>query len=182
MSIHDKIRRHAFPLLAALLLPAVLAHAGDQASREYLVKAVFIRNFAQFVQWPANTFPTESSPVVIGVLGTDPFDGALELAVKDKKADGHPIVVKRFPALEDLGPCNVLFVAASQSFAAVKAKVGAAPVLLVGDAANFTADGGMIRLLLEDDTVRFEVNLDATTQANLKLSSRLLRLAKIYKG
>jgi hypothetical protein len=160
------------------------AQAGDADSSEYLIKAGFIYNFAKFVQWPSATSSQPDSPIVIGVLGTDPFGNVLDRIVEDKKIGTRGFVVKRYKwgkDLKDLKDCKILFVSASEKarIDEILLSVKGLPILTVGETPGFAERGGVIRFTLEDNRVRFEVNVDAAHQAELNISSRLLTLAKI---
>ena len=161
------------------------AQAGDASdSSEYLIKAGFIYNFAKFVEWPSAAFPQSDSPIVIGVLGTDPFGNIIDRIVEDKKIGTRGFVVKRLKwgkDLKDLRDCKILFVSASERahIDEIVQSVKGLPILTVGETPGFAERGGMIRFTLEDNRVRFEVNVDAAHDADLNISSRLLTLAKI---
>jgi hypothetical protein len=160
------------------------AQAGDADSSEYLIKAGFIYNFAKFVEWPSATFAQPDSPIVIGVLGTDPFGNVLDRIVEDKKIGPRGFVVRRYKwgkDLKDLKDCKILFVSASERahIDEILQGVKGLPILTVGETPGFAERGGVIRFTLEDNRVRFEVNVDAAHQADLNISSRLLTLAKI---
>ena len=160
------------------------AQAGDGDSSEYLIKAGFIYNFAKFVEWPSAAFSQPDSPIVIGVLGTDPFGNVLDRIVEDKKIGPRPFVVRRYrwgKDLKDLKDCKILFVSASEKtrIDEILLSVKGLPILTVGETPGFAERGGVIRFTLEDNRVRFEVNVDAAHQADLNISSRLLTLAKI---
>jgi len=174
-------------LVAAVAAVAAIAatplSAAGEVSREYQVKAAFLYNFVQFVDWPARAFASEQEPITIGIVGHDPFQGVLDQIVADKRVNGRELVVRRFQGAGDLGRCHLLFVggAEAERAAAVIAKGRAMGALTVGEPEQFTRAGGVIRLFTEDNRVRFEVNLDAAEQAQLKISSKLLKLARIFK-
>ncbi len=160
------------------------AQAGDADSSEYLIKAGFIYNFAKFVEWPSAAFSQPDSPIVIGVLGADPFGNFLDRIVEDKKIGARGFVVRRYKwgkDLKDLKDCKILFVSASERthIDEILLSVKGLPILTVGETPGFAERGGVIRFTLEDNRVRFEVNVDAAHQADLNISSRLLTLAKI---
>jgi len=161
------------------------AQAGDASdSSEYLIKAGFIYNFAKFVEWPAAAFSQADSPIVIGVLGADPFGSVLDHIVEDKKIGARGFIVKRYKwgkDLKDLKDCKIVFVSASERAHVedILQSVKGLPILTVGETPGFAERGGVIRFTLEDNRVRFEVNVDAAHQADLNISSRLLTLAKI---
>jgi YfiR/HmsC-like len=162
------------------------ALAQDRDSSEYLIKAGFIFNFAKFVDWPPATFAQPDSPIVIGILGTDPFGAIIDQIVQDKKIGGRGFVVKRLKwgtDLKDLKECKILFVGASERvhIDELVQIVKGLPILTVGETPGFAERGGVIRLVLEDNKVRFEVNVEAARQAGLTISSRLLTLARIIQ-
>jgi len=157
------------------------ADAGaNAAAREYRIKAAFLYNFAAFVDWPAKAVPDADGAFVIGVLGEDPFGAALDEIAATKTVGSKPIVVRRFATIDDYTACHILFVAASEreGWALILERLGDAPVLVVGDTEGFAEAGGMINLVIEDNTVRIEINQAATDRAGLKVSSKLLRLAR----
>jgi hypothetical protein len=160
------------------------AQSGDADSSEYLIKAGFIYNFAKFVEWPSAAFSQADSPIVIGVLGTDPFGNVLDRIVEGKKLGPRGFVVRRYKwgkDVKDLRDCKILFVSASERthIDEILQSVKGLPILTVGETPGFAERGGVIRFTLEDNRVRFEVNVDAAHQADLNISSRLLTLAKI---
>ncbi|MDB6094132.1 MAG: YfiR family protein [Verrucomicrobia bacterium] len=166
-----------------LLLYAMALRTPAQAAptREYEVKAVFLFNFAQFVDWPPQAFESPTSPIVIGVVGPDPFGGALEAAVRSELVNGRPLVVQRYRRPQDIGDCHVLFVASAVAgqMNEILARVKDHSVLTVGDSEGFTKGGGVIRFLNDKGRVRLRINVDAARAAHLKLSSKLLRPAEI---
>jgi len=174
-------------LLAALSLSAPAAPAAAARSPEkeleYKVKAAFLYNFAKFVEWPAAVFPEPRSPFNLCVLCDDPFGPSLDQTVAGESIDGRPIAVQRGARLAELKGCHLLFVSRSErerqreSLAALRDSA----VLTVGDAGRFLDDGGMIDFVLEGNRVRFEVNLAAVEKSRLKISSKLLRLARVVR-
>jgi hypothetical protein len=181
--------------LIIAILPILLASAAPNAhsqetsaSSEYLIKAGFIYNFASLVQWPAATFPQPDSPIVIAILGQDHFGTTLDRVLQGKKVNGRSFVIKRLKSVSellksvaDLKDCHILFVSSSEMSRLAEAIqiVKGIPVLTIGETPDFAKNGGMINLILEDNRVRFEVNVEAAKQADLNISSRLLALARI---
>lgn len=161
------------------------AQTGDASdSSEYLIKAGFIYNFAKFVEWPPTSFPQSDAPIVIGILGTDPFGSVLDRIVADKKIGSRGFVVRRYKwskDLKDLRECQILFVSSSEKAHTdeILEFVKWLPILTIGETPGFAERGGVIRFTVEDNRVRFEVSVDAAHNANLNISSRLLTLAKI---
>jgi hypothetical protein len=172
------------PLVTITVMLGIVAVCrADEPSQEYKVKAAFVYNFARFIEWPASVFSREDSPFVIGVVGSDPFNGALELAVAGKLTGSRTIVIRYFATADDIGTCQILFVATNDEEAQTKIlqKVVNQAVLTLGESETFSADGGCLRFFVENSKMRFEINTDATDQAKLKISSKLLKLAKIFK-
>ena len=170
-------------LLAGLLSFGALAPSQNETSKEYQVKAVFLYNFTQFIEWPPEAFAQPDAPLVIGILGPDPFGKYLDETVQGEKINGHPLVVQRFNTLAEIARCQILFVNTDeksqwkQIFEYAKAQ----HVLTVGDVTNFSKQGGMIRFFPEENKIRIRINLTSVKNADLKVSSKLLRLAEIVE-
>lgn len=153
-------------------------------SREYTIKAAYLYNFARYVRWPAGTFRNEQDPFVIGVLGTDPLGNDLDRIARTKKIDGRRIVIRRFDSLDKYSPCHVLFVPRSvepkRQIEAI-GRLRKSPVLLVGETPGFAERGGTINFFIRQNKVRFEINQKAAKRGGLKISAKLLNLAKLVK-
>jgi hypothetical protein len=171
----------AWLLLAALAWPAPAAVGGTPPSREYQVKAVFLFNFTQFVEWPAEAFADSTAPLVIGVLGEDPFGAFLDQTVRGETAKGRPLVVERYRRVQEIGNCQVLFISRSESerLGEILASLAGKPILTVGDIEGFAVRGGVIRLATLGGKIRLRINLDSAKAAKLTISSKLLRPAEI---
>jgi hypothetical protein len=169
-------------ILGVLLLAAPL-HAPAQASaaREYQVKAVFLFNFAQFVEWPAAAFPDETAPLVIGVLGEDPFGPVLDEVVQGESVGGRPLAVRRYRQPEEIDTCHILYIARSEAprLDRIVSALKARGVLTVSDIEGAARSGVMIRFFAENKRIRLRINLQAAREAGLVLSSKLLRPAEI---
>ena len=183
------IRRVCALLLAAgCLAPARTGRAQDagasQIYPEYQVKAAFLFNFAKFIDWPPGAFPVSTSPISICVLGKDPFEGELEVTLRDRAVGGRGLVARSAGPEADLSGCHVLFVPASESarLPAVLEKVASLPVLTVGESDQFQRLGGTVRFTLEDNRVRFIVNVASAKRAGLMISAKLLSIAKAVVG
>jgi hypothetical protein len=173
-------------MMAIVMLPSLGldAHAQDSsASSEYLIKAGFIYNFANLVQWPTNAFTQADSPIVIGILGEDPFGTVLDRVLAGKKVNGRVFLVKRLKSAPDLKECHIVFVSSSEMthLAETIHLVKGMPILTIGEIPGFAKRGGIINLVLEDNKVHFEVNVEAAKEADLNISSRLLALARIVQ-
>jgi len=173
-------------LLSAMALGGHAEALDSSDSSEYLIKAGFIYNFAKLVEWPTASFAQPDSPIVIGILGEDPFGATLDRIVADKKINGRGFAVKRVKwsrDFKDLRDCNILFVSSSEKehIESVIDAMKGLPILTIGDAPGFAKRGGIINFMLEDNKVRFEVNVEAANHADLTISSRLLTLARIVQ-
>jgi hypothetical protein len=165
--------------LALSLLAAVPGTARAQ-SKEYQVKAAFLLNFAEFIQWPPGAFLADDAPLCIGVLGDDPFGAALEETVRDEKIQNHKLTVRHARRAQDLADCQMIFVCKSEHHIPdILSKLDSHPVVIVGDAEGFARRGGTIGFYLDQNKVRFEINAQAARQNGLKISSQLLALGKI---
>ena len=172
--------------IAIVILPSLglQAHAQDSSvSSEYLIKAGFIYNFANLVQWPSTAFTQPDSPIVIGILGEDPFGTVLDRVLAGKKVNGRIFLVKRLKSASDLRECHIVFVSSSEMAHLGEAihLVKGMPILTIGEIPGFAKRGGIINLFLEDNKVHFEVNVEAAKEADLNISSRLLALARIVQ-
>jgi hypothetical protein len=166
--------------LAFSVLPPRSASAQSPTFREYDVKAVFLYNFAQFVEWPSTALVDTNAPLVIGVLGLDPFGGVLERTVRGETVRDHPLIVRRFKRLEDVTPCHVLFVSGSekQRFTEILRALSGKGILTVGDADPFIRLGGIVNFRTVRNRVQFEINLPAAEREGFKISSKLLKVAR----
>jgi hypothetical protein len=166
----------AWALLALLSPVAVLA--ATPLPTEYEVKAAFMYNFVRFVEWPAAGAPHDS--FVVGVLGDDPFGSTLDRTFAGKKLQERPLVVKRVAGPEDVAGVDLLFIAASESarLPRILERLAGKPTLTVSDIPDFVSRGGMVGFRIQDDTVRFDINLLPVHDAKLKMSSQLVRVAR----
>ncbi|MBN2578186.1 MAG: YfiR family protein [Pirellulales bacterium] len=173
----------------ALALPvhfaSAQAAADVQLQQEYEVKAVFIYSFGRFVEWPPSVFASKHAPFRIGVLGKDPFGGALDQIARLRKIGDRRIVIDHFPSLSDYHPCQVLFVPKTtppeEQMAAIK-KLGTQPVLLVGEEPNFTQQGGTINFFLDQDSIRFSINAETVKRQHLSIDAKILQMAALSEG
>ena len=169
-----------FLALFAISLP-LFSHA-QSISPEYKLKAVFLFNFVQFVEWPAEAFSDEKSPIIIGVLGPDPFGKTLDETVQDEIVRNRTIKVRRYKTVKEVGECHVLFINLPEvsKMDAALASLKGRSILTVSDAEAFALKhGGMIRLYTEKNKIRLRINLEAAKTEHLLISSKLLQLAEI---
>lgn len=167
--------------VALLLASLLVVNAQPMPSKETQIKAVFLYNFAQFAQWPAEAFTNPSAPVVIGILGVDPFGPFLDEIVKGEAIGGHPVEVRRFNNVSEAKSSHILFISKdlSDPLSTVIESLEDENIITVSDVNDFTRKGGMIRFFLESKKIRFEVNMTTYKRNGVVLSSRLLRLAEI---
>lgn len=167
------------------LSPAAWAWQGDGfINREYPLKALFLYNFGGYVEWPAEAFGNEQQPFVIGVLGSAPIDAMLHEIAASKAIAGRRIEIQKYASPETIGPCHILFVARNVSTQQARAaieRLRGLPVLTVGDSPGFAKQGGCVNFYIESNKIRFEVNLEAAKQQHLRISAKLLALARIVE-
>jgi hypothetical protein len=173
----------AFALAAALVVPA---NAGTVSEDD--VRVAMLLNFARFTEWPANTWTDPSAPLVIGVVAPDELVEVLELAAYGKRIGNHPLSVLRLSsipeAVANAGRCHLLYSAGTEGPAARALLRGfeSRPVLVVGSSPGFTRLGGSIGFVIENRHLRFEISQKAVERAGLRVSSKLLELAKRVDG
>ena len=167
----------------AILLGVTFAIGLQGQIDEYHVKAFFLYNFARYVEWPPQSFQAPNDPIVICILGQNPFGRALDEATSGKVVEGRPFVVRQIPDIQRPCNCHILFVNSSdrKRFRAMAGRLKGSAVLTVGETNGFTADGGVINFKLDDGKVRLEINVDAAAQEHLHISSKLLSLAQLAK-
>lgn len=178
MSIQNLIR-NCLAILLCLL--ALAPRAADAQSREYQVKAAFLFNFAQFVEWPADTYAATNAPFSIGILGDDPFGTALDETVRGETIGSHKLVIQRSQQIAELAGCQMIFISKSEKkhIAEILSALDSRPVLTVSEFEGFARSGGDINFYLEGTKVRFEINPAAAQNDHLKFSSQLLSVGKI---
>lgn len=169
--------------LAALLalLPLSRLSSQDPHPTADQVKAVFLFNFAQFVEWPDTAFAGPDAPLVIGILGGDPFGAYLDETVRGEMARGRPLVVRRFQRVEDVKNCHILFLSPSEKsrLEAILGSLKGRPILVVSDMPGFLRRGGMVGFAYERNRVRVRINPVAAAAAGLTISSKLLHAVEI---
>jgi len=179
----ERAVRVVFSLIAALAFTS-FSSAQTSATGEFEVKAAFLFHFAQFVEWPEAAFKDSSSPLTYCTIGDDPFHGSLDASLRGKTLGTRAFQVQHFKLPQEIQGCQVLFIGARERklLPAVLAAVKGDSVLMVGESEHFVQEGGMIGFCLEDRKIRFEINLESAQKAQLKISSRLLALAKSVVG
>lgn len=171
------------PLAFAICALVWLLASSAGAESEYDVKAAYLFKFTKFVEWPPASFASANAPFVIGVVGSDPFEGRLDRLTAGNTIGDRPLEVRHLNSSDIAGlrGCQMVFVSAAEErrlgniFSALQGH----PVLVVGESQGFASAGGMLGFALRDQRVGIEVNSAATRQARLKISSQLLNIAKI---
>jgi hypothetical protein len=166
--------------VGVLAIAAGLAGASAPVS-EYQVKAVFLFNFAQFVEWPTSAFPHPNTPFVIGVLGVDPFGANLDEVVRGERINQRPLTVARYRDVAQVRDCQILFIPAAElsHLDEILATLKGRSILTVTDANEPAQRGVMIALVTQDSRIRLRIDLQAAKAGNLTISSKLLRPAEI---
>jgi hypothetical protein len=176
-------RASIFGIIAGclLLIASPKAFSQKEESSEYTVKLAFLYNFTKFVEWPPDSYRAPSSPLLICIVGHDPFSQVLEAELRTKNVEGHPVEVRSLKPNEKLSPCQIVFVPATEKQHADRIVSGlkGSNTLTVGETDGFAVQGGIINLTVEANKVHFEINRLAAERAGLKISSRLLNIAKI---
>jgi len=173
-------------ILRGLVVGLFLASVGGvgsvnlvaQAPDEYRVKAAFILNFARFVEWPSDSF-SEGGVLVVGIIGDNPFGGSLD-QLNGTTINGRRIAIRRFKFGDYLRGCQILFVSSSERnrLGKILDSVKGGSVLTIGELAQFNQTGGVIKFVIQDYKVRFEISPGAAGQARLRISSKLMALSK----
>jgi hypothetical protein len=153
------------------------------AASEYQVKATFIYNFTKFTDWPSSAFTSPKAPIVIGILGEDPFGPTMEAVFRGETLAGRPFMIKRLGAEDDLRKCHLLFISRSEKdrLPALLNQLKGSSVLTVSEINGFAERGGMINLTVSNKSVKVEINQAAAEQAELQISAKLLKLARLVK-
>lgn len=177
------IRRAArllFVLLLGMVGPSSVRAQGAHAT-ERQVQAIFLFHFAQFVDWPPQTFADAQAPLCIGILGEDPFGAFLDETIRGEKVGDRPLEIHRFHTVVEARSCHILFIGRTEMsrLPRILAELKDRAILTVGDGEGFARLGGMIQFATEKNNVRLQVNVGAARTANLAISSKLLRVADI---
>ena len=174
--------RRWLTVMAKLLLGGLLLVGNAWATEfdEYAVKAAYLYNFAKFVEWPPGVFADADAPLRICIVGDNPFGDALA-SLSGKTVESHPVEVRPISAATGFDKCHIVFISRTEQgrFKALLTKLGRLPILTVSDIGGFAQAGGMIGLVEAEQRIRFDINVSATRQSGLKLSSQLLKLATI---
>jgi len=178
--------RLACVVLLALVRPSHAQEAEEAVvNREYPLKALFLYNFGSYAEWPPGAFSNDQSPFIIGVLGSAPINDTLNQIAAAKTIGGRKIVIEQFASVDEFKPCEILFIARGVAGPERRAAIEAMktrPVLTVGESPEFAGEGGCVDFYVEANKIRLEINTTAVRQRQLKLSSKLLAMARIVDG
>ncbi len=179
--LHGNIhKRTCLLLIAVMSLCLAIPKQGRAQLEEHQIKAAILYNFAKFVTWPENSFGDDDSSLVIAILGDDPLHKRID-NLEGKKVGDRVITIRHWSHrdLQRRKNCQILYVATSekQKLDSILATVAQAPILTVSDLPNFTQKGGVLNFDKTQKNIRFAINLDASSQAGLKISSKLFPLA-----
>jgi hypothetical protein len=175
------------PLVLSVVAVALSCGTGHGAmkaegSLEYAIKGAFLFKFGDFVEWPPSAFPGPGTPFVIAILGKDPFGASLEQTVQNRTAHGRPVVIKRYKRIEQVQDAHILYISPSETerLEEIAASLSGTSILTVSDESPQPA--GIINFIIQENKVRFEIDIEAAESAGLKLSSKLLSLAKLVRN
>jgi YfiR/HmsC-like len=147
------------------------------ATPEYAVKSAYLLNFAKFTEWPNTEAPINFT---VCLIGRDPFGGFLDEAVRGKQAHGRPVLIRRLPAGDEhMDGCQILFFSGPARIESTLCRLQGRSILTVGESDGFSERGGMIGLVMDHGSVRFDLNLAAIAAARLQVSSRLIEIGRV---
>jgi hypothetical protein len=151
-------------------------------AEEYQVKAVFLYNFTQFIDWPEKAFNSPDEPFIIGIMGDDPFGNYIDRMVEGESIGTHPIKIKRCHDLRSALSCHILYINSfdREWLRTILNSVSQKNILTVSDYPSFNNLGGIIRFYTEDNKIRLQINLPRSKEAELSISSKLLSVAKTH--
>ncbi len=169
-------------LFAALAGPAS-ARAESAMQREYEIKAAYLYNFINYIDWPENAFPAPGGTITVGIVGQSPFGAALAV-LNGKQVKGRTVALKQITDIKELDECQIVFINSSEKarLPGLLEKLKDSRVLTVSEIDGFAQQGGIINFISEHNKVRFEINPDAARRLGLNISSELLKLAKVVKS
>jgi hypothetical protein len=168
--------------LASILAVNSSAFVTDQSASAPALRAAFMYNFAKFTEWPANVIRRDQ-PIVFCVRDDAPMAEALQQIVKGRAVGGHALAVRRVGLDNGVRACHLLYASGldAKRTNELLGTVGPLPVLTVGDFERFAQMGGVANFFVEDGKMRFAINIDSAQRAGLRVSSKLLMLARIVR-
>ena len=173
----------AFLLIILLQLPGRPSQAAEPLIDEYQIKAALLYNLAKYVDWPPDTFAQEFSPIMICIIGKSGFTDGIS-GLQNKPIKGHPVLVRQISGAGDSQGCNILAIGNQNRnlLHSVLDKTSQKGLLTVSDHDRFAQSGGVMGFYPKDNKIRFEINLAAAQKQKLKISSQVLKLARIVQG
>jgi hypothetical protein len=165
----------------AVLVLAYASHATSQTATGPALKAAFLHNFVKFVEWPADVL-APAQQLLLCVVGDDAVAEALGQLIKGQAVEGHGLTMQILKTDGPIRSCHLLYVSGLDANRSrqLLAVLQGAPVLTVSNGNKFAESGGVFQLIVENDYMRFVVNVAAAHRVRLQLSSKLLSLATIY--
>ena len=189
MIVRVKHRTAFFPIVKGMSIVLLLmllktSHVFGQTATasEYQIKAVFIYNFTHFVNWPERAFDSQYDSFVIGIIGNDPIARYVETAIANERVGSHVLRFERYNSIKEIDKCHILYVASKDpdEIKEILKSVEGKNILTVGDTPNFVRWGGMIRFYTEEGRIRLQINNTIAKEEELKISSKLLRVAQVF--
>lgn len=167
--------------LSVLLMVASVCAGAEVESQ---VKGALIPKIANFVEWPETAFSSSNAPLVVAILGTDPFGAEFEQAMKQQRIHSRPVIVQRYNTWAHTNDCHILIVGRSEAprMEQLVRRIGTRPILTLGDFAGFAEQGGVVNFIKVDGRIRFEVNLEAADKQRLRVSARLLQVSRVVRA
>ena len=172
--------------LALMIWLSAMTALGQGELEEYRLKALFLYNFTQLVEWPAEAFKAPTDPVTVCILGTNPFAQELDKALQGKHLERHPLAWRAINSFAEATACHIVFISAPaakrvRTLFENKFECKVTGVLTVGESQGFAVSGGVANFKLKDDRLVLEINVAEAQREGLRISAKLLRLAEIVK-
>ncbi|MCP4343448.1 MAG: YfiR family protein [Desulfobulbaceae bacterium] len=166
-------------LLVALLWIATPTHAQLQESKEQEIKAAFLVQFIKYVKWPSHCFAGADNPIVIGIIGPDPFGSTIDKISRSVSTKGRSVEVRRLRSLSGVNQCHILYISSEEPerIEEIITLLSNKPLILVSDRSDFLTLGGTIQFIKVDSKMRFAINTTNLKRKGLKISSKLLNVA-----
>jgi hypothetical protein len=151
---------------------------------EYEMKAAYLYNFAKFVEWPSYAFADKNSPILIGIVGNDPFGYTLDLVISNKTIGERPLIVRRLTWPADLHGYHIIFLSSyeTQHMPQITSSLQGIPVLIITEMPRSLGRGSIVNFVMEGNKVKFEIDVGNADKVGLKISSKLLMLARVYRN
>jgi len=182
--VSRRIRQSCICIVTCLFaLNPPIAFSQIEETLEYPLKLAFLYNFTKFIEWPTESYRDPGAPLAICIVGQDPFSRDLEAQLRSRKVGGHPVEITTLRRTDALSACHMVFVPVTEENQAhrIVSVLKGSNALTVGESDGFASLGGIINLTVEENKLHFEVNTLAADRAGLKISSKLLSMAKIVK-